>query len=31
MINKEIDSDVVPDVLLSELHKFLQGEGLLGE
>lgn len=29
MSGKQIDSDVLPDALVSELHKFLQGEGLL--
>ena len=28
MTDHQIDSDVVPDALLSELHKFLQGEKL---
>jgi hypothetical protein len=31
MTDKEIDSDVVPDALLSELESFLQREGLLEE
>jgi hypothetical protein len=29
MTDKEIDSDVVPDAVISELQSFLQREGLL--
>lgn len=29
MTDKQLDADVLPDALISELHRFLQREGIL--